>query len=211
MEFFQQIQFVNIIEILGTFAFAISGIRLASAKQFDLFGAFIIGFVTAIGGGTIRDLFLDVTPFWMLNPVYLWCTLAALIFVMIFQRHLVHLNNTFFFFDTIGLGLFVVVGLEKTIQLGYPAWVVIAMGTITGSVGSVLRDVFINEIPLIFRKDIYALACVFGGIVFTVLYALNVNLIVNELTTAFSVIAIRLLAVKYHWRMPILNGENKLE
>lgn len=211
MEFFQQIQFVNIIEILGTFAFAISGIRLASAKQFDLFGAFIIGFVTAIGGGTIRDLFLDVTPFWMLNPVYLWCTLGALIFVMIFQRHLVHLNNTFFFFDTIGLGLFVVVGLEKTIQLGYPAWVVIAMGTITGSVGSVLRDVFINEIPLIFRKDIYALACVFGGIVFTVLYALNVNLIVNELTTAFSVIAIRLLAVKYHWRMPILNGENKLE
>ena len=84
MEILQNIRFVDIIEILGTFAFAISGIRLASAKQFDLFGAFVVGFVTAIGGGTVRDIFLDVTPFWMLNTVYLWCSLAALIFVMIF-------------------------------------------------------------------------------------------------------------------------------
>ena len=207
MEFFQHIQFVDIIEFFGTFAFAISGIRLASAKQFDLFGAFVVGFVTAIGGGTVRDLLLDVTPFWMQNPIYMWCTLAALIFVMIFHKHLVHLNNTFFAFDSIGLGLFVVVGVEKTIALGYPAWVVITMGTITGAIGGIIRDVLINEIPLVFRKDIYALACVFGGIVFTILYSLNVNLIVNELATASIVIFIRFMAVKYHWHIPILAGE----
>ncbi|MDR1708878.1 MAG: TRIC cation channel family protein, partial [Candidatus Accumulibacter sp.] len=144
MEFFQHIQFVDVIEFFGTFAFAISGIRMASAKRFDLFGAFVVGFVTAIGGGTVRDLLLGVTPFWMQNPVYMWCTLAALVFVMIFRKHLVHLDNTFFVFDSIGLGLFVVVGVEKTIDLGYPAWVAITMGTITGAIGGVIRDMLIN-------------------------------------------------------------------
>lgn len=207
MEILQNIRFVDVIEILGTFAFAISGIRLASAKQFDLFGAFVVGFVTAIGGGTVRDIFLDVTPFWMLNTVYLWCSLAALIFVMIFRKHLVSLNNTFFLFDSIGLGLFVVVGVEKTIFMDFEPWVAITMGVITGTVGGILRDIFINEIPLVFRKDIYALACVAGGIVFTVMYSVNANMFLTETTTAATVIAIRLLAVKFHWHMPIVKGE----
>jgi len=207
MEILQNIRFVDIIEILGTFAFAISGIRLASAKQFDLFGAFVVGFVTAIGGGTVRDIFLDVTPFWMLNTVYLWCSLAALIFVMIFRKHLVSLNNTFFLFDSIGLGLFVVVGVEKTVFMGFEPWVAITMGVITGTVGGILRDIFINEIPLVFRKDIYALACVAGGVVFTVMYSVNANMFLTETMTAATVIAIRLLAVKFHWHMPIVKGE----
>ncbi len=209
MEFIENIRFVDVIEFIGTFAFAISGIRLASAKQFDLFGAFTIGFVTAIGGGTIRDLFLGVTPFWMQNSFYLWCTLAALVFVMIFHNRLIHLNNTIFFFDSIGLGLFVVVGAERTLALGFHPWVAVVMGTITGSFGGMLRDVLINEIPLIFRKDIYALACVMGGVVFTILYTLQVNMVANEILTAVSVILIRILAVKYHWRLPILKGETK--
>jgi uncharacterized membrane protein YeiH len=198
---------MDIIEMLGTFAFAISGIRLASAKQFDWFGAFVVGFVTAIGGGTVRDVFLDVTPFWMLNAVYLWCTLAALIFVMIFRKHLVSLNNTFFIFDSIGLGLFVVVGVEKTALMGFEPWVVVTMGVITGSVGGILRDIFINEIPLVFRKDIYALACVAGGVIFTMMYSKHMNMLITEVMTAVTVIAIRLLAVKFHWHMPILKGE----
>ena len=209
MEFIENIRFVDVIEFIGTFAFAISGIRLASAKQFDLFGAFTIGFVTAIGGGTIRDLFLGVTPFWMQNSFYLWCTLAALVFVMIFHNRLIHLNNTIFFFDSIGLGLFVVVGAERTLALGFHPWVAVVMGTITGSFGGMLRDVLINEIPLIYRKDIYALACVMGGVVFTVLYTLQINIVANEIITAVSVILIRILAVKYHWRLPILKGETK--
>lgn len=204
------IPFVDFIEFLGTFAFAISGIRLASAKQFDLFGAFVVGFVTAIGGGTLRDLLLGVTPFWMDNPFYIWCTLFALVFVIIFHNNLIKLNNTFFAFDTIGLALFVVVGAEKSLSLGYAPWIAVLMGTITGSVGGVIRDVLINEIPLIFRREIYALACVLGGIVFVLLYAhSSINVIFIEASTAFVVILVRFLAVKYHLSLPILKGEKK--
>ena len=156
--------FLTIIDYLGTFAFAISGIRLASAKRFDWFGAYVVGFVTAVGGGTIRDLLLDVPPFWMQQPSYLIVTAAALGFVIIFGKYVIRLNNTFFIFDAIGLGLFTVVGMEKSIAHDYPIWVGIIMGTLTGAAGGVLRDALINEVPLIFRKEIYALACVFGGL-----------------------------------------------
>lgn len=211
MDFLQNIQFVNIIEFLGTFAFAISGVRMASTKKFDLFGAFAIGFVTAIGGGTLRDLFIGVTPFWMLNPVYLWATLLALLFVMLFKNKVVKLQYTFFLFDSIGLGLFVVVGTEKTLAMGFAPWAAVIMGTITGSFGGMLRDILITQIPLIFRKEIYALACVIGAIFFTVGYALDLNMVVNEVTTASIVIVTRILAVKFHWHLPILKGEkNKL-
>jgi uncharacterized membrane protein YeiH len=211
MELIENIQFVNIIEFLGTFAFAISGVRMASTKNFDLFGAFTIGFVTAIGGGTLRDSFIGVTPFWMLNPVYLWATLLALLFVLLFKNKVVRLQYTFFLFDSIGLGLFVVVGAEKTLAMGFAPWVAVIMGTITGSFGGMLRDILITQIPLIFRKEIYALACVAGAIFFTMGYALDLNIVVNEVATASIVILTRILAVKFQWHLPILKGEkNKL-
>ena len=145
------VSFVQILDFIGTFAFAISGIRLASAKRFDWFGAYVVGFVTAIGGGTMRDLLLDVTPVWMTDPMYLLCTAFSLFWVIAFSKYLIHLNNTFFIFDTIGLALFTVVGFEKAISLGYPFWVAIIMGSMTGAAGGMLRDVFINEVPLIFH------------------------------------------------------------
>ncbi len=207
---FSAIQFVDVIEFIGTFAFAISGIRLASAKKFDLFGAFVVGLVTAVGGGTLRDILLGVDIFWMHNSFYLWCTLFALVFVIIFHNYLIHLDNTFFAFDTIGLALFVVVGAEKSLDLGFSPWIAVAMGTITGSIGGVIRDVLINEIPLIFRKEIYALACVIGGIVFVSLHATNsVNLVIIELSTATVVVLVRFFAVKYHLSLPILKGERR--
>ena len=145
------------IEILGTLAFAISGIRLASAKRFDWFGAYVVGFTTAIGGGTLRDLMLSLTPFWMLDSTYLVVTAGALLIVIVSGPYLIRFNNTFFIFDAIGLGLFTVVGIEKTLAAGFPLWVGIIMGTITGAAGGVLRDILINEEPLIFLKDIYHL------------------------------------------------------
>ena len=154
---------INFVDYSGTFAFAISGIRLASAKNFDWFGAYVVGLVTAIGGGTTRDLLLGVTPFWMLQPSYLIITGIALCAIIIAGKRMKVFNNAFFLFDTIGLGLFVVVGIERTIDAGFPFWVTIVMGMITGSVGGILRDILINEVPLIFRKDIYALACILGG------------------------------------------------
>lgn len=200
--------FLTIIDYLGTFAFAISGIRLASAKRFDWFGAYVVGFVTAVGGGTIRDLLLDVTPFWMLQASYLVVTAAALGFVILFGKYVIHLNNTFFIFDAIGLGLFAVVGIEKSIIHGYPMWVGIIMGTLTGAAGGVLRDTLINEVPLIFRKEIYALACVFGGLVYYLCMFLQLSSTLTQVCAAVSVILARLLAVKYHISLPTLRGEN---
>ncbi len=195
---------IDLIDYLGTFAFAISGIRLSAAKRFDWFGAYIVGLVTAIGGGTTRDVLLGVSPFWMHQPSYLIVTGVALVAVILFSKHLVKLENPFFIFDTIGLGLFVVVGIERTLDAHFPFWVAIVMGMITGSIGSVIRDMLINETPLIFRKDIYALACVAGGVVFMICSYLGVPSGMTQLFSALSVIAIRLLAVKFHIGMPIL-------
>lgn len=202
------IQFVDVIEFIGTFAFAISGIRLASAKKFDWFGALVVGFVTAIGGGTLRDLFLNVTPFWMLSSVYLWCTVVALFFVIIFRKYLIHLNNTFFWFDSIGLGLFVVVGVEKTMEMGFPIWVIIIMGMITGIFGGIIRDILINEIPIIFTQELYAVACIIGGAVFCLLNYLGVSLTINEIITACVVFVVRIIANKFQVRLPTLKGED---
>ncbi len=199
--------FVDIIEYLGAFAFAISGIRLASAKSFDWFGAYVVGLVTAIGGGTLRDVLLGITPFWMSQPGYLVVTAAALLCVILFSRYLVRLNNTFFIFDTIGLGLFVVVGIERTLMEGYTFWVAITMGMITGSAGGIVRDILINEVPLIFRKDVYAMACVVGGIVFWVCSKIGLSNISIQLISAFAVILVRVLAVKFHISFPVLRGD----
>lgn len=200
--------FVQVLEFIGTFAFAISGIRLASsAKQFDWFGAYVVGVATAIGGGTIRDLMLDVTPFWMTNSIYLICSALALVGVILFGKFLIRQQNTFFLFDTIGLALFTVVGVEKTLALHFPLWVAIIMGTITGAAGGVIRDVFINEVPLIFRKEIYAIACVIGGLVYGLCHWLGLAMTVTELVSGVSVFMARILAVKYHWALPVLKGD----
>ncbi len=203
--------FINFVDYAGTFAFAISGIRLASAKKFDWFGAYVVGLVTAIGGGTTRDLLLNVTPFWMQQPSYIIITGIALFVVIIIGKKMSIFNNAFFVFDTIGLGLFVVVGIEKSIEAGFPFWVSIIMGMITGSVGGVIRDMLINEVPLIFRKDIYALACVFGGIVFYLCHKLHFQPEITQLLAAFSVILMRVIAVKYHLSLPALKGGDEMK
>ena len=201
--------FVQILDFIGTFAFAISGIRLASAKRFDWFGAYVVGFVTAIGGGTIRDLLLDVTPGWMTDPIYLICTGLALLWVILFGKHLIHLHNTFLIFDSIGLALFTVVGVGKSIALGYPFWVAIIMGSITGAAGGVIRDVFINEIPLIFRKEIYAMACVVGGTFYWMCHLLGMESFVCQIVGGVTVFVTRILAVKYRICLPILSGNEE--
>ena len=200
------IDFTTIIDYIGTFAFAISGIRLASAKRFDWFGAYVVGAATAIGGGTMRDLMLGYSPFWMYQPSYLIVTGFALLFVICFGRYVIRLNNTFFIFDAIGLGLFTVVGIEKTLDAAFPMWVAIIMGMVTGAVGGVIRDIFINEVPLIFRKDIYALACIVGGFLYCICLTVGMGHITTQLVTAVSVILCRVIAVKYHISLPVLKG-----
>ena len=196
--------FITIIDYIGTFAFAISGIRLAAAKNFDIFGAYVVGFVTAIGGGTLRDLFLGMTPFWMEQPSYVVITAVALVFVIVFRKQVVKLNNTFFNFNAIGIGLFTVVGVERSLEAGFPMWVNIIMGSITGAAGGMFRDIFINEVPLIFRKDIYAVACVLGGVTYYICLWLGCSHILTQIISAISVILIRILSVRFSISLPSL-------
>lgn len=196
---------ITILEITGTFAFAISGIRLASGKQIDWFGAYLIGLVTAIGGGTTRDLLLDVTPFWMLDSKYLLITGVALLATILFKNAIFKLGNTLFLFDAIGLGLFTIVGISKSLEGNLPFWVCIAMGTITGSIGGLIRDVLLNEVPLLLRRDIYALACVMGGLVYFLCIHFNLSTSVTELIAAGIVILVRVIAIKFHIHLPVLN------
>ena len=168
------------IEFIGTFAFAISGVRLSSAKHFDIFGAWIVGMATAIGGGTMRDLMLGVNPFWMTNYIYFLCCALAVVWVMAFGKYLIRQNNTWFLFDTIGLALFNVIGIEKTLN---------------------------NEVPLIFRKEIYALACVAGGLVYMFCQQMGMSVEICALLSSFTVMVMRLLAVKFGWHLPVLKGE----
>ena len=149
----------------------------------------------AIGGGTIRVVLLDVTPFWMTNLIYLICSALALLWVIFFRKHLIHMHNTFFIFDSIGLALFTVVGISKTIDLGYAFWVAIIMGSITGAAGGVIRDVFINEMPLIFRKEIYAMACVVGGTFYWMCHLLGMESFVCQIVGGVTVFVTRILAV----------------
>jgi uncharacterized membrane protein YeiH len=165
-----------------------------------------VGFVTAIGGGTTRDLLLNQTPFWLEQPSYIIITAIALVVIILMGGRMRRFNNAFFIFDTIGLGLFTIVGIEKSMEAGFPFWISIIMGMISGSVGGILRDILINELPLIFRKDIYALACVFGGIIFYLCVLLDVNHGLLQILSASAVILMRIVAVKYHWSLPTLKS-----
>lgn len=198
---------MKIIEVLGTFTFVVSGIRQASAKHFDWFGGFVCGIAVAIGGGTVRDVMLGVTPFWMTSSLYMSCAVLALIFTVVFSRSLKKLDNAWFVFDTLGLGLFTVAGIQKTLECGHPFWVAIIMGCITGSAGGVMRDVFLNNIPVIFQKEIYATACVAGGFIYWGLALLNLSVTWMAAITFVVVCSIRFLAVKYHITFPTLKDE----
>ncbi|MCZ2472492.1 trimeric intracellular cation channel family protein [Aquirufa ecclesiirivi] len=198
--------FTILIDFIGTFAFAISGIRLASGKQIDWFGAYIIGLVTAIGGGTVRDLLLGIRPFWMLDGRYFLTTGIALIAMLLLKERLVKWWNMLFLFDAIGLGLVTIVGISKSMDAQLPFWVCIVMGTITGSVGGLLRDVLLNEVPLLLRKDIYALACVAGGLVYFTCQYGQLSTTWTELIAASVVISVRILAFRFHLHLPVLNS-----
>ena len=197
----------QIIEFLGTFAFAISGIRHAAAKHFDWFGGYVCGIAVAIGGGTIRDVMLGVTPFWMTNPFYMICTALALIFVIIFAKHMEGLRNTWFVFDTLGLALFTIAGIQKSLLFGQPYWVAIIMGCITGSAGGVIRDILLNNVPVIFHKEIYAMAAVLGGITYWFLDILMVPIEATVIASFMVTCLIRFLAVRYHLSLPTLKDE----
>ena len=198
--------FLTAIEVIGTIAFAISGIRLAAFRRFDWFGAYTVGLVTAIGGGTLRDVLLDIPVFWMQTFLYLGVTGISLAVVILFRKMLVSNNRMLLIFDTLGLALFVVIGIQKTLATGYPMWVAIVMGVITGSFGGVIRDILINEQPLFFRKDIYATACIAGGVIYWLAGLLGLDPVGCQLSCALVIILLRYCALRWNWHLPVLSA-----
>ncbi|WP_422084077.1 trimeric intracellular cation channel family protein [Ulvibacterium sp.] len=202
--------FYYIIDILGTIAFAISGVLVAMEKKLDLFGVFIIAFVTAVGGGTLRDVLIGDTPVvWMRNPDYVITIAGSVIFAILFVNQLKYLRKTLFLFDTIGIGLFTMVGIEKGISANLMPIMCIFLGTITASFGGVIRDILCNEIPVIFRKEIYATACIFGGISYFLLIRLPWDGAFSYIAAILIIIIIRLLAVRFKITLPNIYGSKK--
>lgn len=194
-------------DILGTVAFAISGVLVAMEKRLDLFGVGIIALVTAIGGGTLRDLLIGSTPVtWATTPLYMYVILGSVLFAIVFQSRLKYLRKSLFLFDTIGIGLYTMVGVEKGVQAGLEPLICVTLGTITASFGGVLRDILCNEIPVIFRKEIYATACILGGVGYFLLLKIPVPEAYAYLSGIALVIGIRLLAVRYRIALPDIYG-----
>ena len=194
----------QVIEFLGTFAFAISGIRHAAEKTFDWFGGYVCGIAVAIGGGTIRDVMLGTTPFWMTSPFYMLCTALALVVVVVFSRWIERLQNAWFVFDTLGLALFTIAGIQKSIAFGQPYRVAIIMGCITGAAGGVIRDIMLVREPVIFHKEIYAMASVMGGLAYWLTIQLDNSVELSAIISFAVTCVIRFLAVRYHLSLPKL-------
>ncbi len=200
--------------MIGAMACAISGIRLAALRRFDWFGAYIVGLVTALGGGTLRDAILCQPAFWVADfrffIAYFLVTLIALFLVVIFRDKLVRRERMLMIFDAIGLAMFTVIGIEKAIDRDCAMGVCICMGMLTGAFGGVLRDILLNRVPLIFRKDIYAMASLIGGIVYWLLLLCHASSEICGTGCLLIIVTIRMLAVKYGWHLPILTStENK--
>ena len=199
----------QILDIIGVFVFTISGVLSGLNKKLDAFGVFIIAFVTALGGGTLRDILIGKTPVgWMQDLKYLYIIVLAYFVTIFFKKHLEKLRISLFLFDSIGLGVFTIIGIEKGIEFGLHPIICITLGTITASFGGVIRDILCNEIPVIFRKEIYATVCISGGILFFILQKLNLNQDVLYLSTSLFMISFRLLSVKYKWYLPSLYKKN---
>ena len=191
-----------LIEIIGTIAFAMSGALTAMSKRLDPFGVLIIAFVTAVGGGTLRDVMIGSTPVaWMLNMSYVYAILAGVILAILFRRKFDKLRTSLYLFDSIGLGVFTLIGLQKGIAIGLHPIMCIALGTMTACFGGVLRDILCNDIPVIFHREIYATICLAGGVVFFILKFLNLDTDILYIVTTSLIIIIRLLAVKYGWSL----------
>ncbi len=195
--------FLFIIDILGTIAFAVSGAFLAMQKKLDPFGVLVIAFVTAIGGGTLRDIMIGNLPVsWLTNETAFVVIGCSAIITMFFARNLKQLTTTLFLFDALGLGFFTIVGIQLGIQKQFSMAVCIFLGTITACFGGVVRDVLLNSIPLLFRKEIYAIACIMGGLFYFLLYRLHMNEDLLTIASIAVIFFIRVLAVRFSWSLP---------
>ena len=202
--------FIQIVDLLGTIAFAISGALIAMNKRMDPFGVLIIAFVTAVGGGTLRDVMIGIEPVsWMRNITLVYVIIGYATFAVIIRNRISYLLKSLFLFDTIGIGLYTVVGIETGLVAGLHPIICIAMGTMTACFGGVVRDTLCNEIPVIFREEIYATACILGGITYFILLHFFDNKNYLFIIAGLVVIIIRIVAVRFKISLPSLYKNDK--
>lgn len=199
----EKLTFQNIVELLGVFAFAMSGAFSAMQKRLDVFGILVLTFVTAIGGGTVRDVLIGSMPVaWIQDLELIYAVFFAFFISIFFGKKLQQLEHTLFWLDTAGLAFFCIVAIEKGIQFQLHPVICIALGTITGSFGGIIRDVLLNEIPYVFRKDVYASACIAGGIVYFLLLLNFTDTNIIGIISGFVIVCIRAGAKYFGWSMP---------
>ncbi len=194
-----------VLDLIGTFSFALSGALHAAKKRLDLFGVFITAFLTALGGGTTRDILLGNTPVsWIRDLNYIALVLLAVILCAFAHKILIKLAQTLFLFDSIGIGVFTIVGIQIALLLSINVVIAVCMGMVTAVFGGILRDVFLNSIPLILRKEIYATACLIGGTIYVILESFDLNSDLTLVITIVIIILIRVIAVKYKLSIPVI-------
>lgn len=190
-------------ELFGTLFFGISGALAADEKSGkDWFGVTFVAFLTAIGGGTMRDILLSVDIIWIQDVNLLYAAGLGVILAALFYKPLLALRRTFMLFDTLGIALFTIVGLEKALNLGIHPIIAPIMGMFTAVMGSVIRDTMLNEIPIIFKKEIYAFACLFGAFVYMILWKFDIERNLTFFISGGVIVAIRLLAIRFNLSMP---------
>lgn len=197
------------IGILGSFALAISGSLKAMDHKFDPFGVFIIAFVSAVGGGTIRDILIEGrTVFWFSSPDYLYYIIAGTVLAILFRKQANKAKKTLMVFDTLGLALFTVTGVQIGISFELSIVNCLILGTVTGTFGGVIRDILVNEVPVIFRQEIYATICIAGGAIYIMLYELEVTGIYLQLIPSVFIIIVRFLVIYYKVSLPRIYKDN---
>lgn len=203
-------QILEYISIGGAFAFAISGALTAMTKRFDAFGVFIIAFATAVGGGSLRDVIVNENAvFWLIQPAYIYIIIGGTLFAIVFRKKLTYLLKTLQLFDTLGLALYTIIGVEIGIQNELSGISCVALGTITGSFGGVVRDILVNDIPLIFQKEIYATISILGGTIYFFMNQLQLDHIYQETIPIVLIIVLRFLVIKFRVSFPSLYYEEK--
>lgn len=191
-------------DLLGIAVFAISGTLAAWRKQMDGFGVIVLATVTAIGGGTLRDLILDSPVIWLSdNSYFLAIFVAAISTILLVRNRLVIPNNTLQIADAIGLAFFVIMGTQKALDNGTSGFVAIMLGTMSGVCGGMIRDVLCREIPMVFRGELYAITCIFGGLVYVQMLGLGIAQMPAMLAGMVALLALRLAAIRWHLTIPV--------
>ncbi|MDD9158108.1 TRIC cation channel family protein [Aliivibrio sp. S4TY2] len=195
---------IYIIDMFGTAIFAISGVLLAGRLKMDPFGVTVLASVTAIGGGTIRDMALGATPvFWITDTNYLLVIFVTCILTMLIIRKPKRLPWYILpVSDAIGLAVFVGIGVEKALSYNADPMVAVIMGVITGCGGGIIRDVLAREVPMVLRSEVYATACIIGGIVHTSALEFNIQSSTAMLFGVATTLVIRLAAIRWHLSLP---------